>query len=448
MKLVIRVSKVFLLLCVLVACISCGQSNTKKEDQIDKISELEQMKYDNISKKIDLLCIKAQEAESTNSSRALQSIYAELRDLEYDYNPQGMGERAQQRCQALKKRLISLQVNPNDLLQSVQSDTILKASTSSLSSVGTILVARDRVKIKGIKRYAYFLKAKDKLNIALTLYGSVRATLFDINHQKRIRQWNLNGAVNELVPILSDGVYMLELRSSEKKCFADITLSYEGSKGARPHVTERIVSCRKGDFLAEVTDGLHVAKVFNEPKKIGLRGNLKSMFSGKSRALITVPVPSGSEAILYSLRISTNEKTVPSDGKFAENLSLASKQIKLFGINVYEKRTINSSVIDRLLFNTRPARDEDAFCNMYILNDVTEAKRFQDETASSAKYKYDVNQSQMGTQSCNGELKTKGRKTIYIGFENERMRYDNYIWLEVASLTHTKEYSRPVYLTR
>lgn len=432
-----------LLLCTLLTCAGCGQGN-KKDAELDKISELEQMKYDNISQKLDLLCSKAQ---SAHTDLDLQTIYAELSQIEYDYNPDGMGERAQQKCQQLKDRLAVLQANPSSILQS--SPTGGLSVSESTSSSGKGLISRRHMKIDAVKRYPYYLKAQDQLRISVTPHGSALVSFFDINHQKRLKQWHVQGTLEEQVAIPSDGIYMIELRPDSGELIADISLSYEGSDSdKRPRVSERTVSCKQGDFLAEATESVRVSTVFKEPKKVGLRGNLKSIFSGKSRALISVPVPAGSDAILYSLRISTNEKTAPSDGKFADNLSLASKQIKLLGIKVYEKRTISSSVIDRLLFNTRPAREEDAFCNMYILTDAMQAKKFQDETASSGHYKYDVEQSQMGTQSCNGELKPKGRKTIYLGFENERMRYDNYIWLEVASLAHTKEYSRPVYFIR
>lgn len=438
-----------LLLCILLTCAGCGQGN-KKDAELDKISELEQMKYDNISQKLDLLCSKAQ---SAHTDLDLQTIYTELSQIEYDYNPDGMGERAQQKCQELKERLAVLQADPSSILQLSPSDgssaSESTSSSSSSSSSGKGLISRRHMKVDAVKRYPYYLKAQDQLRISLTPHGSALVSLFDVNHQKRLKQWHVQGTLEEQVTIPSDGIYMIELRPNGGELIVDLSLSYDGiDDDKRPRVSERTVSCKQGDFLAEATESVRVSTVFKEPKKVGLRGNLKSFFSGKSRALISVPVPAGSDAILYSLRISTNEKTAPSDGKFADNLSLASKQIKLLGIKVYEKRTLSSSVIDRLLFNTRPAREEDAFCNMYVLTDATQAKKFQDETASSGHYKYDVEQSQMGTQSCNGELKPKGRKTIYLGFENERMRYDNYIWLEVASLTHTKEYTRPVYFTR
>ena len=154
------------------------------------------------------------------------------------------------------------------------------------------------------------------------------------------------------------------------------------------------------------------------------------------------------QALLYSLHISTNERTVSSDNKFENQLSLASKRIKILGVNVYEKHSVSSSLIERLLFNTKPPREEDAYCNLYVLTNAVQAKKFQDEKESSGKYKYDVNQSQMSTQSCNGQLLPNGKKMIYLGLENARVRYDNYITLEVAALTLQKKFVRPVYMAR
>ena len=51
----------------------------------------------------------------------------------------------------------------------------------------------------------------------------------------------------------------------------------------------------------------------------------------------------------------------------------------------------------------------------------------------------------MGTQSCNGRLNPHGKSMMYMGFENERMRYDNYIWIEVVALRHTIKYIKPIY---
>ena len=94
-----------------------------------------------------------------------------------------------------------------------------------------------------------------------------------------------------------------------------------------------------------------------------------------------------------------------------------------------------------LLDDNRPIKDEDAYCNMYVFYSQTEAKKFQDGVNPSS-LDYIVDYSQMGTQSCNGRIPVKGKSTIYLGFENERMRYSNYIWIEVIASTPKKEYHK------
>ena len=54
--------------------------------------------------------------------------------------------------------------------------------------------------------------------------------------------------------------------------------------------------------------------------------------------------------------------------------------------------------------------------------------------------------STIGTQSCHGRVPVKGEKTIYLAFENERMRYTNYLWVDVEAVVpqtvyYTTKYS-------
>ena len=38
-----------------------------------------------------------------------------------------------------------------------------------------------------------------------------------------------------------------------------------------------------------------------------------------------------------------------------------------------------------------------------------------------------------------------GKQTIYLGFENERMRFHNYVWLEVIAISPKTEYFNAKY---
>ena len=109
------------------------------------------------------------------------------------------------------------------------------------------------------------------------------------------------------------------------------------------------------------------------------------------------------------------------------------------GMPLYESSR-GSGLFNTLLDDNRPLREEDAYCNMYVFRNQTSAKQFQDGTKAASELHYDVDYSTLGTQSCNGRIPTKGAKTIYLAFENERVRYSNYIWVEVMTAVPTTEY--------
>lgn len=51
-------------------------------------------------------------------------------------------------------------------------------------------------------------------------------------------------------------------------------------------------------------------------------------------------------------------------------------------------------------------------------------------------------------QSCNGRIPAKGNRTIYMGYQNERVRYNNNVWLEAVSAVPNNEYLKTEYTVR
>ena len=421
-----------------------GCGNGKKPDYMP---EMERLNYDNTQTKLNDIYAEATGAANSGTESAMFRVREEIRQLDYEFNGDNMGADARRKCQELKNRIDALKANPELAFNGAPSTG---AGGGSLTVKGAKLISRSNMKINGVERFAYGLNAGDNLTISLDCQGAMQVALYDVNRQRVVKRFSANGTVNETIPISEKGVYVTELQpSTGNTVMAGVALSFTGKDTApRKRVREKLTDCSKGDFMAQAVPQVKISKVFREPKKVGLRGNLKAVFSGKSRVVIPVHVPSGCDLLLYSLRISTNENTVSSDGRFAENLSVASSRIKIFGKTVYEKQNLASSLVNSLLLNTRPPREDDAFCNMYVFTSSAQAKKFQDESSSSSHYKYDVGQSQLGTQSCNGRLNPKGHKTIYLGIENERMRYDNYIWLELVAVNYTTKYVKPVYMVR
>ena len=184
--------------------------------------------------------------------------------------------------------------------------------------------------------------------------------------------------------------------------------------------------------------------LFEEPRKFTLRSQLKSAVSGSSIALVPVQIPSGATDVLYSMRIATSEQDRSSDGNFHRNMSVKYNQIKFLGLPLYE-RNQGSGLLKMLLDDNRPIREEDAYCNMYLFRSQSEAKKFQDRTSGASTLKYDVDYSTVGTQSCNGRIPSNGASKLYLGFENVRVRYTNYLWVEAVAVVPTTEYYRTKY---
>ena len=428
---------IYLLFAVSISFITgCNGSNNSSQNGM---SEIEQLKYDNTLNKLNQILGRASNLSQFDSEEELYAIREEINSINYDFNVEMMDTVAQKKCLALKKRIQNIKNNPDSILN-------ISISSYKIRDNKTKLVSRQRIKVEDVTRYPFYFNNDDVIYLNFDSQGDINISLYDINRHKCIKIWKARDILYDSISIPSKGIYMIELKPIMTDVMADYAISYKGTNDTRrPKVREIIVSCNKNDFLAMPIDSLIVSPVFKEPKKIGLRGALKAVFSGKTRGLITLAVPDKCNNLLYYLRISNNEVSVSSDGKFADNLLLESKKVKLLGVNLYEKQKLTGNYIDRLLFNTRPPREEDAYCNMYVFTNSSEAKRFQDETSTDGNYKYDVEQSQIGTQSCNGELNPKGLKYIYVGFENERMRYDNYIWFDAVALSHKTAYKRPKY---
>lgn len=426
----IRAKATITMLMLLVAFCSCGGKKSGTG-----MSEFEQRKYENTLKQLNAIYAEASDVSASGSQTAIYGIKQEIEDLTYDFNGDNMSDADRQKCQALKDRINQLKANPDAVFTGMPG--------TGANGMNGIVVSRQNVMVNGIERFPCWLNQGDSATVTVDNSGAARVALYNYSQRMLVKRWK--GDVDDKFMATTSGIYVIEINAGEKSIRSNVSVAYQG-KTSKPHrqVATRMVDCKENDFLATPTDALITEKVWDEPKRIGLRGNLKAMFSGKSRSLVPVPVPKRCDALLYSMRVSTNENTVESDGKFADRLSSSYNSIRLFGVKVYERQS-GSDIINRLLFNTRPPREEDAFCNLYVFANRVQAKKFQDGTASSGHYKYDVDQSQMGTQSCNGRLYPHGKDVMYMGFENERMRYDNYIWLEVVALRHTVKYKRPIY---
>ena len=297
--------------------------------------------------------------------------------------------------------------------------------------------------------YPMYLERGEKLFVEITTEKPADIRIYNVNSHQVLRSYLGKTQIKDSLAISFSSVYVVEINPRVRQ-YASIELTYHPNSIDRvkhpKQVTSKQVEGQKGDFRVQTVKGIKMKNLFEEPRKFTLRGQLKAAFSGSYRAVVAVPVPQGATDILYSLRISTNEPDRSSDGKFHDNMETSYKKIKMLGLPVYESHS-GAGIISTLLGENQPLREEDAYINMYVFYNPAQAKKFQDDV-DPAKLFYSIDYSTMGTQSCNGRIPAKGYKTIYLGFLNERMRYNNYVWLEAVSAVPNTEYFKTEYTVK
>lgn len=296
------------------------------------------------------------------------------------------------------------------------------------------------------KTVALHMNRGEKLHLKLEAESPMQLRLYNADAKKLLKTVNVQKNYEESLPVRNTAIYLVEL-STKTSQYVNFDVGYTVSSLdnlERKAIREETRPCSKTDFRAEAIKGIKMNNITEQPRKFTLRGQLKAAFSGSSRALVAFQVPAGTTDILYTMRIATSEQSRYSDGEFYNSTQSSYRKIKILGLPVYQSQH-GSSLIGSILDDNRPVREEDAYCNMYVFRSSVAAKKFQDTNCSVANLQYDLDYSTQGTQSSNGCIPMKGARTIYLGFENERVRYANYLWVEAVAICPTTEYQQSVY---
>lgn len=364
-------------------------------------------------------------------------MYAIGTELYYDYNPMDLKPEQVVVCEALKGRVDTL-----------REEIIAKTSEVIENFAIYPYVAEDKL-MESTTSFPIYLLKGETLKVDVSASKPVTVKISDVNSRTELKTIATKTTIKEVVEIKNTAIYLVEINPNgaqylDYKIYYNVT-SMDRMGNATPITTEQ-VECNKGDFGAKSVPGIVMQKCFEEPRKFTLRSQLKATFSGSAKALVAVQVPAGATDILYSMRVATSESDRGDDGKFHENLAMSYKKVKFLGLPLYEKeKNGNVNIFSKLLDDNRPLREEDAYCNMYVFRSQSQAKQFQDGIKVASALNYDVDYSTLGTQSCNGRIPTKGAKTIYLAFENERVRYTNYLWVEVEAIIPNTVYYRTKY---
>ena len=364
------------------------------------------------------------------SSSALVEIYNIGKELYYDYNPMDLKPEQVTACEALKERVNRLR------------SEISEKAEQQIANFKITPWFHDNLLFEKAETFPVYLKRGEKLRWNIAGEKPITVKICNADSRQVLKTYTGKSVVADSLNIANTAIYFVEINPNGVQYIA-LDVNYKFNElsrlGNATPVNKEEIECNKTDFGAKPIKGISLQKCFEEPRKFTLRGQFKAAFSGSAKALVAVQVPAGATDILYSLRIDTSEQDRSSDGEFHNGLVNSYKKIKMLGLPIYEKEK-SRGILSSLLDDNRPLREEDAYCNMYVFRNQSQAKQFQDGTKATSLLSYDVDYSTLGTQSCNGRIPTKGAKTIYLGFENERVRFTNYIWVEVEAVVPRTEY--------
>ena len=417
--------KRILLLVIPVIFFSCGQSGNKRVSEVDK--------YNDLLSRVQLLERNMQTLSSASMDELVAYAVA-VDTLYYDYNPMELTPEQAEAYESLKKRV--------DILKRDASVTVQEAQRR----FRYLVHSNNDCLLESTTAYPVYLERGDVLYYSIGLQNPGTVKLYNADARQTLKTYAQKTKVADSLVVANKGIYLVEIVPGKTQ-YASVDIQFRmGEYHPVKTVYSEEISCKAGDFRAVPNKGIVMKSAFEDARKFTLSGQLKSTFTNaaKSKALVPVQIPAGATEILYNLRISTSEQDKSSDGKFPDKMNRSYKKIRFLGLPLYESSR-GSGLFSTLLDDNRPLREEDAYCNMYVFRSQWAAKQFQDGTKQASELQYDVDYSTLGTQSCNGRIPTKGAKTIYLAFENERVRYSNYIWVEVLTAAPTTEYHTTKY---
>ena len=416
-------------LLVLTFMLSCSKSSLSGEELEQYNSTLE--KVEEIEK---LLTVLEESAESvTFNAKLIRKLITFSECLQYTPPTTEMDSASERVCKELQKRCKVLEKH------------IDKFAKNNLHRTHVEIVNEQDIILEKKTVYPVYLLRGEKLHIDVKTKNPISLKIYNYNTRTTVKNIKNQRSISYIMDVENGAIYLIELTPSSAQ-YADIKVSYTTKSFDRFYITrikERTVDAVASDYGAWSTKGIKIEPIFDEPRKFTLRGQLKAAFSGSYRGVVAVQIPAGTTDILYRMRISTNEADSSSDGEFNEDMNYSYKQIKMLGLPIYESSK-STGILNTILGEYTPLREEDAYINMYVFNSGAHAKKFNDRK-TNGNIVYDIDHSIMGMQSSNGRIPVKGKKIIYLGFENERTRYNNYVWVEGLASKPITEYFKTEY---
>ena len=176
--------------------------------------------------------------------------------------------------------------------------------------------------------------------------------------------------------------------------------------------------------------------VYYEPQKFTMKN---SFWSGKTPIYAAIEVPKETKYFVYTMIVTgeDNERYNPKGNKLLKEVRTKTSKYRVLGIPVFSSESSSNNLI-RDLINTlsTPSREEGQSVDLFFVESQGEVKKFLNDQP----FKYDIDNSAMGTQSRKGIIKRPKSGYSYFMMKPNAGDSEMYVWFDVVAL-----YERPFF---
>lgn len=393
--------------------------------------------YDNILKTSDAIKAKISNLAEYNSLSDLESIKDEITLIELNLSIDEVPLEHQAYYYETQGKIDSIKQSLHQTYKSYLKDKQI-----------TIFYVDDTLINAGENEFSFYGVRKDSLYINIESSTALTVTVYNLDSESSIKKYYNKKDINDVIYLENSAVYSVVV-NSKKSTYINMSISKMNDNINKllhsVAVTYEQVEAKPNEFRAQKIKSVKSKNLFYEPKKISLRSWGKELFSGNSRSVVTLSLPSNTIDVAYQLRISTSKSDRGSDGEFYNDFESTKNEVKILGLPIYSSNSTKTSLVREVLNRMiEPEKEEDAYCDLYVFTSQSQATKFQNRERIN-KLNYNIDLSSIGTQSCNNQLPTNGKTRLYLGFENGHTTTDVYIWLEAVALIPTVEYIKNKY---
>lgn len=333
------------------------------------------------------------------------------------------------------------QIGESDPALRVKLETRIKHAESALSELNWEVITDIKSGFLDgkILNATYWALAGDSIRIEMTTDDAVNVIkVYETRSLRSVKEFKRSKGFELTYDVYHDNVFNITF-SHPKPIYYSLKISRKpkdlASKFSKHSIEKDSVILEKPTANSVKAYELITESVYMEPQKYTLQ---HGFWSGTKPIYAAIEVPANTKYFVYSMTISgeDEEQYRPKAQQLVKDVNKKTAEYRVMGIPVFSSTSTSTSLLRDLLNGLdAPSRAEDQSADLYFLDSQSEVQKF----LNGEKFKYDIDNSVLATQSRNGIIKRP--KTGYSYFVMYPATGDNtqYVWFDVVAL-YEKEF--------